>query len=258
MSLLAKKTRAAVALTHKLSEVIMNTQSKNFDIIFWDIDNTILNFPYQENYALEKCFKIFKLKKLTPEMKSAYTKISEELWQQIHARTIDKSAALSLRFDRLFEKFGIEFSGKKFNEEFQKRLGDKVQFNDNANLVIKALHNKVRQYITTDGSTITQQREIEAAKLAPLVNGVFVSEAVGYSKASTKFFDYVFSQIDCPDRSRVLIVGDSLSSDMAGGKNAHIKCCWYNPEHKKNTDNTVVDFEIDDIRHVLDIVFNKN
>ena len=68
------------------------------------------------------------------------------------------------------------------------------------------------------------------------------------------FFDKVFKEIGDMDRDTVLIVGDSLTSDIRGGNNAGIRTCWYNPEHAALIEGVHVDYEITDLHEVYDLL----
>ena len=59
---------------------------------------------------------------------------------------------------------------------------------------------------------------------------MFISEVVGAEKPSRAFFDAVLSAIGPVDKEELLLIGDSLTSDMAGGCGAGIPCCWYDPK----------------------------
>jgi 2-haloacid dehalogenase len=59
------------------------------------------------------------------------------------------------------------------------------------------------------------------------------------------------------DKSEVLIIGDSLTSDMKGGVLAGIDTCWFNPMHKPNTFDIDVTYEIDDLGKIEGIVETK-
>ena len=54
--------------------------------------------------------------------------------------------------------------------------------------------------------------------------------------------------------SRVLIIGDSLSSDMRGGVNAGIDRCWYRPSGETNTENIPVNYEIENLWQIWDVL----
>ena len=83
---------------------------------------------------------------------------------------------------------------------------------------------------------------------------MFLSEELGYEKPATEFFDRVFAAIGEPDRERVLIVGDSLTSDITGGNRAGIRTCWYNPKGEPNLTAAHADYEIRDLHGILDII----
>ena len=55
--------------------------------------------------------------------------------------------------------------------------------------------------------------------------------------------------------SEMIIVGDSLTSDMKGGNNAGILCCWYNPAHKVDTKGLRIDYQIENLWDIKEIVF---
>ena len=51
-----------------------------------------------------------------------------------------------------------------------------------------------------------------------------------------------------------LVIGDSLSTDIQGANNAGLPCCWYNPAGKARPEDLRIDYEIRDLRELLDIV----
>ena len=40
--------------------------------------------------------------------------------------------------------------------------------------------------------------------------------------------------VGCSDKSSALMLGDSLTSDIAGAANAGVDSCWFNPQGKEN------------------------
>ena len=55
-------------------------------------------------------------------------------------------------------------------------------------------------------------------------------------------------------KEEVLIIGDSLSSDIQGGNNAGIATCWFNPKAHPHKHHLRIDHEIKDLRELYDIV----
>ena len=87
-----------------------------------------------------------------------------------------------------------------------------------------------------------------------LMDGVFISEQMGADKPSEVFFEKALSHVAEQDRSRILIVGDSLSSDILGGSNAGIATCWYNPHGQENSLDRKPDYEIHDLHQIYEVL----
>lgn len=100
----------------------------------------------------------------------------------------------------------------------------------------------------------TEDRKLSKSGLIDIFDGVFISEEVGCEKPGIEFFEHVWEQIGLYEKEEVMIVGDSLTSDIQGGNNAGIVCCWYNPEGMKNETDLRIDYEIDDLQKILEFV----
>ena len=83
---------------------------------------------------------------------------------------------------------------------------------------------------------------------------LFISEQVGAPKPSPDFFAYCLERIEEKDKSKILIVGDSLSSDIKGGILSGIPTCWYRPEGTVNNTEYKPDYEISDLHGLYDIL----
>ena len=229
-----------------------------FKVVLWDIDGTILDFVAAEKAAIRKCFSIFGLGECTDDMLGIYSAINKEYWKRLERGEITKKEVLEGRFRDFFQKYNFDTSiVADFNAEYQVRLGDTVCFCKNGLEMVKTCKGKVLQYAVTNGTRIAQERKLKNSGLIELLDGVFISDIVGVEKPSIDFFNEVFNQIGTYDKSEVIIVGDSLTSDMQGGINAEIVTCWYNPEQKENDLGLKLDYEISDLgdlSHILGIV----
>lgn len=227
--------------------------------ILWDVDATLLNFELAEKAAMEKCFSMFEMGECTQEMLSRYSKINRSYWQRLERGELTKPEVLVGRFEEFFGKEGIPVEkAAAFNEEYQVRLGDTVFFHDNAYELIKELQGKVKQAIVTNGTVVAQERKLEKSGLNKLITDIFISDRIGAEKPSPKFFEKVWEELGPYKKEEVMIVGDSLTSDMQGGNNAGIRCCWYNPKGLKNETSVHVDYEITNLWQVKDILSNEN
>ncbi len=223
--------------------------------LLWDVDGTLLDFGKSEEYGIRKCFEIFGLGECTDEMLSRYSKINRKYWQMLETGKITKRQVLTERFVEFFSFENINFNRvDEFNDEYQIRLGDKFFFCDNAFETVTALKGKYKQYAVTNGTIVAQQRKLKQSGLINIFDDVFISDKIGFEKPNIEFFNAVQQKIGKFNRDEVMIIGDSLSSDMKGGNNADIHCCWYNPHNAVNKNDIKIDYEIKDIADIIKIL----
>lgn len=223
-------------------------------VILWDIDGTLLDFIKAEYAAIKKCFEVFQLGECTDEMIARYSKINRGYWERLERKEITKPEVLVGRFRDFFASENIDTDcAEEFNKEYQVRLGDTICFCDNSYEIIKSLKGRVKQYAVTNGTKIAQDKKLVKSGLIDLFDDIFISEEVGYEKPDVRFFEHVWAKIGAYKPNEVMVVGDSLTSDMQGGNNAGIVCCWYNPKRITNNSSLKIDYEITDLSQILEI-----
>lgn len=226
-------------------------------VLLWDIDGTLLNFEEAEKNAIGSCFSIFEMGKCSEEMLHTYSKINKQYWQRLERGEVSKKEVLEGRFRDFFSLYEMDITkASVFNEEYQKRLGDTIVFYENGLEVVKELKGKILQYAVTNGTKVAQQRKLKNSGLDLLLDGIFISEDVGIEKPGKEFFSKVFEEVGSYPKEEILIVGDSLTSDIQGGINAGIKTCWFNPKKQENTSHLNPDFEIRNLGELREIIFN--
>ncbi|MGM9615017.1 MAG: YjjG family noncanonical pyrimidine nucleotidase [Oscillospiraceae bacterium] len=219
--------------------------------ILWDIDGTLLNFQAAESAAIRECFRQFGLGECTDGMVARYSVLNDRYWKMLENGEKTKSEILTGRFEEFFRREGVECARiPEFNAEYQLRLGDTICFNDDCYALIESLRGRVKQYVVTNGTVVAQAKKLERSGLGALLDGAFISDQIGAEKPSKVFFDAVFATIGRQEPDEVIIVGDSLTSDMRGGCNAGILTCWYNPQGKINDLGVRVDVEIRRLQEV--------
>lgn len=231
-------------------------------VILWDIDATLLDFDIAERNAFYKCFEVLGVEGCNDEWLKRYAKINLTYWQRLERNEITKDEVLIGRYIEFFSKEGIkhptlslEEFAKAFNDEYQVRLGDTCVFRDNGFEIVNSLKGKYKQYIVTNGTATAQHRKLKNSGLEKIVDGAFISDEIGIEKPNIGFFDVAFKEIGDYKKDEIIIIGDSITSDMRGGNNAGIKCIWYNPKHKVNdTSDVKVDYEITDLNEVPKIL----
>lgn len=224
-------------------------------VILWDIDATLLDFLAAEKAAIRFCFEKFGLGECTDEMLKRYSVINRRYWEMLEKGEMSKADILVNRFKEFFASEGIATDCEKaFNDTYQVALGDTICFRDNGYELVKKFKGQYKQYVVTNGTFIAQERKLKKSGIGELVEESFISDLIGYEKPAMEFFDHVFENIGHYEKDEVIIVGDSLTSDMQGGNNAGILCCWYNPNHMENTKNIKIDHEIDNLWQLEEIL----
>lgn len=225
-----------------------------YDVILWDADDTLLDFQRSEASALERAFAEFDLP-LTEEIRRGYLEINHGLWKALERGEVTKQQVLDQRFQRTFHLFGLNAPHDgSFERTYQRMLGEGAFLLPDAESVLRALSGRCRQAIVTNGVTATQRNRLRLCGLDRIMDDVFISEQLGAAKPQRAFFDAVFDRLGRPPRERVLIVGDSLTSDMHGGEVAGIDRCWFNPHGVENTSGVEVTWEIRRLPELLAIV----
>jgi len=223
---------------------------KKYKTLLFDVDDTLLDFAAAEKEALRMLFKEQALT-ITPEIESNYKRINHNLWKAFEEGKIARDEVVNTRFSLLFKEYGQVVDGALFEKSYRNYLEEGHQLVDGAFELISDLKNQYDLYIVTNGVSKTQDKRLRASGLHPIFKGIFVSEDTGYQKPMKEYFDYVFTRIPNFSANQALIIGDSLSSDIHGGRLAGLDTCWFNPNKVPKDSEIVPTYEI----HKLDELY---
>lgn len=225
-----------------------------YHTILWDVDQTLLDFDRSQDYALRFCFQKLNLE-INDEIVQIYASINDSYWKRLERGEVTKKELLTGRFDTLFEQLHIDtVTSADIAPMYQKALGSVYFYKDDSLELCKKLQGKVKQYVVTNGVSSTQRNKLRLSGLDQIMEGIFISEEMNYAKPDIRFFERCFKQIPNFQKESTLIVGDSLTSDMKGGNQAGLDCCWYNPAGHKNENNLKIDYEIQNLWEVEEIL----
>ena len=220
-----------------------------YDVILMDIDNTLLDFQAGTKEALTSLLAGFGLE-LTEEREARFHVINNRLWTAYEHGEIPKSAIFERRFAEFLGEMGIETDPLEANETYAKGLQQSAVLMPGCMELLNALKGTCRLFAVTNGVVTTQNPRLEKAGFKPYFERIFISEAMGCKKPEKEFFDKCFDAIGPIDKSRCIILGDSLTSDMQGGRNAGITTCYLGDD----TGDDRCDFVISGLMEFLKIV----
>ena len=226
-----------------------------YKYLLWDIDGTVLDFLASEAYAIRALFQKYNIGECDDEKLRLYSQINVKYWQKLERCEMTKPEILVERFREFFGIIGADTSiSESFNIDYQVTLGDHIEFVGHAEEILLSQKGRFTLAAVTNGTKVAQEKKLRLSGLDKVFDSIFISEDIGAEKPSEEFFKVVFEELDVTDKREVLIIGDSLTSDMKGGFLSGIDTCWYNPKGKENTLGIPVTYEIDDLDKIEDIV----
>ena len=216
-----------------------------------DADDTIFDFPACEFRALEQTLRAFGMP-FSQEVYDSFTAINSALWKKFEMNKITRSDLRVRRFTELVEAcFSGDRRASKLADRYVQELGQQAIYIDGAKEAIEMLSRVYEIYIITNGLNTVQLSRLSLSGLGNLVRAAFISDAMGVQKPMKAYFDRVLSQVQEKDKSRILVVGDSLTSDMQGGRNAGLDTCLYDPKGKVTLPHPLCDYRIEDLKELL-------
>lgn len=202
-----------------------------FDILFLDLDDTILDFKKAERIAISATIRDFGVEP-TDAVLQRYHVINKAHWEMLERGEQTRAQILVNRFAVLFRELGADVDAERCARRYEQNLGKGHYFLPGAEEAVKRLNKRFRLFLASNGTASVQHGRLTSAGLYPYFEKVFVSQEIGHNKPSADYFDACFAQIPGFEKKRCIMVGDSLSSDILGGINAGIATCWVNPEGK--------------------------
>ena len=226
-----------------------------FEFLFLDLDDTILDFQKAEHVALSKALRGFGLEPTETVLKR-YNLINKAHWEALERKELTREQVLLGRFQVLFEEMGISAEPVKVARAYEHNLSIGHWFLPGAEEAVARLSRKYKLYLTSNGTASVQKGRMTSANLYRFFENVFVSQEIGVNKPAVEYFEKCFAQIPGFDKTKAIIVGDSLTSDILGGQNAGIATCWVNPHHKQGRPEIRVDYEIEALSQLEDLLEN--
>ena len=200
-----------------------------YTTLYFDLDNTLLDFSAAERDAINR---LLLLHGVTPksEYVSEYSAINRKFWERFERGKIKREEIFEGRFIEFTSKIGIETDTKKMSEDYFSLLSEGHDTVKGAKEVLEYVKGKnYTVCITTNGVSKTQHKRIKESGLEKYFDYVFISEDTSHQKPEKEYFDYVLDHTPEKDRKKILVIGDSQSSDILGGINAGMDTCWLNP-----------------------------
>lgn len=239
--------------------IVEDITMQNFKVILFDIDDTLLSFQGYVKQAMKDGLEHFNLGKFEEWMYPIFTRTNDKLWRQIEDGTLTFEELKRIRWAMVLKEIGIDFDGVTFETYFRDRLFYSAVLEEGAVEILEHLKERYMLCVVSNGPYEQQINRLKVGNLDKYFSHVFISGKVGHSKPTKEFFDCCFKEIrecDFPELKpeEVLIVGDSMTADIGGGKAYGLKTCLYTRYKEPEGDLSTIDHKIKELVELKNIL----
>ena len=199
--------------------------------VYFDLDDTLLDHRRAEKAALADCQEHFAghlSRHSLGHIQETYHRHNVPLWRDYGAGLITKNDLNQLRFERLLTALEVStIAPDVLGEHYLNRYAHHWSWIEGAEAAFHAIADRFPVGILTNGF-----KEIQHAKLDRFPSlrdrsaSIVISEEVGVMKPNPALFSHAAEKAGI-DPEEILYVGDSLHSDVEGGRNAGWQVAWF-------------------------------
>jgi len=224
-----------------------------YKLLIFDLDNTLFDYNMAENYALDKTLSFFGMP-ATEEYKESYRIINERNWQKLERGEITSEQLRIIRFEEFGKTHGMVWDSAEVSRIYLEYLGQGGFIIEGSDLLLDQLKDKFRLASVTNGISDVQRARLKNSPFDGYFDPLIISDEVGVAKPDPGIFRILFEKAGIIDKESVLMIGDSLSSDMKGAQAFGIPSCWYNPNDLSSDSLISPDYTVKNLDEIRDIV----
>lgn len=197
-----------------------------YKLLLLDLDMTLLDFEAGEKQALTESLALYGYQANAADLK-LYHDINQGYWRRFERGEIKKAVIQAERFHQFVQELGLTIDPDELAETYMEHICQQVQPIAGAQELLPWLKGEGYQLaIVTNGTARNQESRLKLSGFLPYLDQVFISDLIGSPKPDPAFFSYVLDHVEPVEKDRILVVGDSLSSDILGGIRSGLDTCW--------------------------------
>ncbi|HEX2994883.1 MAG TPA: YjjG family noncanonical pyrimidine nucleotidase [Anaerolineales bacterium] len=226
---------------------------KHYPWLWFDADGTLFDYQRAEINALRQTFVSLALP-FQDSYLDVYRRINDELWKALERRETTQAILRLRRFELLLEAIHLNASTDEMSSIYLEQLAMGTDLIEGAYEILQTLSQTCQIAIVTNGITAVQSRRFGRSTIQPFVRELIISEEIGVAKPSPAFFEVASARTGHPPKSSVLLIGDSLTSDIRGGVDYGIDTCWFNPTGEPGPEGWAITYRVGQLRELLEII----
>jgi 2-haloacid dehalogenase len=208
---------------------------KTYTLLFIDADDTLYDFQKCEMNALVKTFKENGIEASKDHIDS-YLRFNHKLWKDLEKGLLKQDDIKHERFRLLIEHYTWDLNYLELSKNYIHNISNERVLMPSALEICKYLASKYTIILLTNGISEIQRGRFESSELRPYFDKIAISDEAGCSKPDPAIFDWALEGTTFGKKEEMLIIGDSLTSDIQGGINYGIDTCWLNSNGKSAID----------------------
>ena len=222
--------------------------------LLFDLDNTLLDFSKSSRNSFLSMVQDIDSGLPKDELYLLYSRINHKLWEDREAGLIEAEELKLKRWDLFFNEIGHSMDPELANQSYFNGIRDHVEFVDFAQDLLEHLKGKFRMMIVTNGLSEVQHSRIEISDIGKYFEHIVVSDEIGSAKPQQAFFKHCEDLMLSPDKSTVMVIGDTLKSDVKGANDYGYRSVWFNHDYLERDRVNDPDHEINKLTELLPIL----
>ena len=228
-----------------------------YTTIFFDLDHTLWDYDTNSAETLNDLYHHFDLQKRGIESPQKFVdgfiRVNTHLWDQYDRGVIHRDVIRYERFHRVLQPLGVvDYDmSLQLSNDYVALSPKKKKLLPHAQKTLDHLSEKYEMIIITNGFDEVQFTKLESSGIRHYFKDVVTSERAGYKKPAVEIFNFALQNNNCTQQETIMI-GDNLSTDIAGARNAEIDTIYFNPAKNPHTEK--VNHEIHSLDQLISLL----
>ena len=222
-----------------------------YEYLLIDNDNTIMDFSAAEKKAFRDTMTACGLP-ADEAVCTLYHEINDAQWKALERGETTQNKLKVERYRLLLEQLGhAELDAAAVSAMYERNLGSHADLLPGAEDFVHAVHGKMKVALVSNGVSAIQRSRLAKCPLTPLFDAIVISEEAGVAKPDPRLLEIALEKLGCTDKAKAVMMGDSLSADIAAANNAGVDSIFFSLKGTKGDAATYTVYTHDEALTIL-------
>ena len=211
-----------------------------------DADNTLFDFNESERRAILEVLEKYGYD--DPAAPQVYHECNDRQWKLLEKKQTTHDRLRVDRFTDFIARYGRSDDPEAMCADYVAALSRQHILIPGALEMMRLVSGSMPVAIVTNGIKQVQRARFGRSPMMEYAKALVISHEEGVDKPDPRLLYIALERLGGIAPENALMVGDSLTSDIAAANNAGMDACWYNPSGKPAPVNADIRYTITDIR----------